>query len=574
MAKISILSEVVSNQIAAGEVVERPAAVVKELVENSIDAGASNIAVRFSRGGKQSIAVEDDGCGMDEEDALLSLKQHATSKIATIEDINGVSTFGFRGEALPSIASVSKFTMRTRTREGCGHEICCNGGKLEYARECGIPQGTIIQVEQLFHNVPARRKFLKTDQTESEHIIGLVKNLAFAERGIKFELFSDGRKIFQSPVENDWAARINQIFFTNERFLRLAYEQGNCSIEGVFCDPDCGTPCKRFFSFFVNRRPVESKLLRFTANDILGNVLPKHREIAICLLLTINPQFVDVNVHPTKREVKFRNEQFVQNCVRDAINAALHQPQQSHPRENTAMFIPPCLSTDRSGNAHAQNSGYRAPEPMSQISRRPILHSTEEIFEKNSKNSLNWKFIGKIFDNCVLFESETGMVVFNVRLAARKVLFEQFRRNACHDEQQGLLIPIHIQTSAPEAHTIDALAHFFAKKNIEIYQFDKNHYRISSIPAWLSLNQVENFVRDIIQASTEYDFDKNIESVDENFSKIAAKHAKYEQYATADDVCNLARELLECEQISRGTDGETPFFEIPKCDFLKRFSFL
>jgi DNA mismatch repair protein MutL len=565
MAKINILPEVVSNQIAAGEVVERPVAVVKELVENSVDAGADSVVVRFSHGGKQSIVVEDNGCGMDEEDAVMSLKRHATSKISNIEDVNTISTFGFRGEALPSIASVSKFTMRTRVQEGCGYEICCNGGKLEHGKECGIPCGTIIQVEQLFYNVPARRKFLKTDQTEADHIVNLIKNLALAEREIRFELYADGRKIFQSPVENDWAARINQIFFSNEQFLPLTYKHNNCSIEGVICDPDSGTPCKRFFSFFVNSRPVESKLLRFAVSDVLSDVLPRHREMIACLLLAVDPRFVDVNVHPAKREVRFRNEQFLKDCVRDAINAALHRPQQTIPEEVTKIFVPQHLETNRSGNQHFS-------EPH--VLRKPILRSTGEFFRETSGDTLAWKFVGKIFNNCALFESETGMIVFNIRLAVRKILFEQFKRHAYGDECQGLLIPVDIVTNDTETHTIDTLVDFFAKKNIEIYQFGKNHYRVSSIPAWLSLNQVENFIRDIVQASVECDFNSNAESVDEIFSKIAAQHAKYEQYATGSDISGLASELLKCEQISRGTNGATPFFEIPKCDFLKRFPFL
>jgi DNA mismatch repair protein MutL len=553
MGKINILPEVVANQIAAGEVVERPVAVVKELVENSIDAGADSVVVRFSHGGKQLIAVEDNGCGMGEEDALMSLKRHATSKIASIGDINTVSTFGFRGEALPSIASVSKFTMRTRAQgSGCGHEIFCNGGRLEYSKECGIPCGTTTLVEQLFHNVPARRKFLKTDQTESEHIVNFIKNLAFAERTVRFELFSDGRKIFQSPVGNGWGERINQIFFTGERLLPLTYRHSNCSIEGVICDPDCGMPCKRFFSFFVNRRPVESKLLRFAVSDILSEILPRHREIIACLLLTIDPQFIDINVHPTKREVRFRNEQFVKNCVREAIDAVTRRTGQSSSEETGEIFIPQHLKINVPRSVHGQNSGHYFSE--SHVLRRPILRDSGEIFEAESKKALDWKFVGKIFDNCALFESETGMIVFNIRLAVRKILFEQFRRNAYQNEQQGLLIPIDIQANSSEAHAIDALADFFAKKNIEIYQFGKNHYRISSIPAWLSLNQVENFIRDIIRTSADYNFSENTESVDENFSRIAAQHAKYEQYTTADAIGELAEELLKCERVSRGTN--------------------
>jgi DNA mismatch repair ATPase MutL len=231
----------------------------------------------------------------------------------------------------------------------------------------------------------------------------------------------------------------------------------------------------------------------------------------------------------------------------------------------------------RSGGV-PQNSELKSFGPGLRIPRRPVLRATGEIFETdfeaNGKSSLGWKFIGKMFDNCALFEGETGMIVLNIRLAARKILFEQIRQNVHSDEQQWLLAPIDIQTSANEADAIDSLMDFFAKKNIEIYQSGKDHYRISSIPAWLSQNQVENFVRGVVQASLECDPDSGTGSVEENFAKIAAQHAKYEQYVTADEICGLAVELLKCERSSLGPNGEVTFFEIPKCDFLKRFPFL
>jgi DNA mismatch repair protein MutL len=571
VAKINILPEVVSNQIAAGEVVERPVTVVKELVENSIDAGADHIIVRFFHGGKQLISVEDNGCGMSEEDALMSFKRHATSKISSLEDINTMKTFGFRGEALPSIASVSKLTMRTRGDSEDGHEICYNGGKFVHSKAFGMPSGTSIQVEQLFHNVPARRKFLKIDQTEADHIVELVKNFAFAEKYIKFELFSEERKIFQSPTEDSWVERVGQVFCPNERLLPISYEH-NCFISGAICDPDSGAPCRRFLSFFVNRRPVESKLLRFAVSDALNPILPRHRKIIACLLVTIDSGLVDVNVHPTKKEVRFRNEQFIKECVQNAIVAALHMPPQTQRKDFTKILMPQCVTAaNKPSVQNSLNCGHYARLPA--VTQKPIFYSSDEIFPE-PRDELGWRFIGKIFDNCALFESATGMVVFNIRLAVRKILFEQLKRNKQGSEQQGLLIPIDVPASDSESEIIDALAGFFERKSVDIYQFGKNHYRVSSIPAWLSSNQVENFIRDVVQSSSEYDFNEKTTSTEENFFKIASRHAKYEHYITGDSITALANELLKCENFSRGPDGETPFFEIAKCDVLKRFPFL
>ncbi|MDR2720787.1 MAG: DNA mismatch repair endonuclease MutL [Puniceicoccales bacterium] len=576
MAKINILSEIVSNQIAAGEVVERPIAVVKELIENSLDAGASQITIRFSHGGKQLIVVEDNGCGMDKEDALMAFKRHATSKISTIEDISTIGTFGFRGEALPSIASVSRLTMRTR-RDGegeFGHEICYNGGKFEYAREFGMPRGTIVQVEHLFHNIPARRKFLKTDQTESDRIVEIVKNFAFAEKLVRFELYSDGRKNFQSPVEEDWAERASQTFCPGERLLPLSYTHSNCSIFGAVCDPDSGTPCRRFMSFFVNRRPVESKLLRFAVMEALDGILPRYREVIACLLLHIDSRFVDVNVHPMKREVKFRNEQFVRECIQNAIATALHVPQRVCSETVMQISVPQCVRMIGSKIATSSTVNLSQHIHSNPLIQRPILRNTREIFSERFVNDLAWKFIGKMFDNCAIFESPTGMIVFNIRLATRRILFEQIKQNAQPSGQQGLFIPIDIFTNDFESNVINTLAVFFAKKNVEIYQFGKNHHRVSSIPTWLSHNQTETFVRDVVQSLAELDFNEATPSVDEKFSKIASKYARYEQYETGDDIIDLARKLLKCDNFLHGSNGETPFFEMPKCDFLKRFPFL
>jgi DNA mismatch repair ATPase MutL len=256
------------------------------------------------------------------------------------------------------------------------------------------------------------------------------------------------------------------------------------------------------------------------------------------------------------------------------VGAALGLAKPKESVDGARFFMPQCvhvanaavsLAAATDGGRHVQLPG---------ITPRPILHHTGEIFNRERFDRHGWKFVGKIFDNCSLFESETGIVVLNLRVAVRKILFERLRHNPESKEQQSLLIPIDIATTDAESRSIGALSNFLMKKNVEIYQFGKNCYRISSIPTWLSPNQVESFVRAILRASVECNFDETVDSVDENFAKIASQHARCEQYTTGDDISALVDKLLQCDNSQRGPSGEATFFEIPKCDFLKRFPFL
>lgn len=579
VAKVQILPDVIVNQIAAGEVVERPAAVVKELVENSIDSGAKHITIRFSHGGKYSILVEDDGCGMSPEDAILAFERHATSKITKVEDITDIHTFGFRGEAIPSIASVSMFTMRTRMAgELSGTEIVFNGGKLMHKKECGMTPGTVIKVDQLFHNTPARRLFLKTDQTEANLITNLVKNFAFAEREIKFDLYSETRKIFSSPFSKEWLLRANEVFFDEERLLPINFDSKDCKIEGAICDPTSGNLCKKFYLFFVNKRPIESKLLRAIVNDALIPALPNHRDVIACLLIDINPRFVDVNVHPTKREVRFRNEQFLRESLTQAITDALQKLPNSPKLKGS--YTVTSSKTKYPSNNEARNvyssSAYSAARSQS-VNNKQIFHNTGSLSLKtNDIDDLNienrWRLVGKVFENCAIFENESGLIVLNMRLATIKILYEKLRKNAQSKNIQTLLFPIDFSTNAVEAEKLDKVLDFLDKKGLEIYRFGRNQYRISGVPEWLSGMEAEKMTKEVAAA---YSHDEKID-IDDNkkFAGLAAKYAKYEPPSTEPEMQALLSELLACENCTIGPNGYSTFFELPKCDFVKRFGHL
>ena len=280
MAKVRILSDRVSNQIAAGEVIERPAAVIKELLENALDAGATKVEVEFRVGGRSFMSVEDNGCGMVRDDALLALERHATSKIVEADDLNRLSSYGFRGEALPSIASVSRFVLQTRAQgEDVGTEILINGGKFVHVRECGRPVGTRIEVAQLFNSVPARRKFLKSDQTEAAHIVQCVRLYALARPDVAFVLIEDGRTIFRSPECAQFSERIAEIFGKQiaESLIPLDVREEGFRLHGLIGKPGVGRATRHEMITFVNHRPVDSRTLNYGLIESYQESLPKGR---------------------------------------------------------------------------------------------------------------------------------------------------------------------------------------------------------------------------------------------------------------------------------------------------------
>lgn len=325
MSSIRTLPENVCNRIAAGEVVERPASVVKELVENALDAGATRISVSVEDAGRKLICVQDNGSGMDEDDALLCFESHATSKIRNEEDIYAIETFGFRGEAIPSIASVSKMTIRTRRKKDSGgFEVVVHGGKAVAANPVGCAPGTEASVRDLFYNLPARKKFLKTAATEERHIVETMTNISLANPAVAFELRLDGRISFSTAAAADLRQRIRELFgkgFANA-LVPVEKNDGPVRVSGFISTRDYLKATRGEQRVFVNARPVDSPSVSRGIRDGFGPILEKGRYPAAVLFLTVEPGAVDVNVHPAKREVRFRDDFAVIAAVRSAVTAA------------------------------------------------------------------------------------------------------------------------------------------------------------------------------------------------------------------------------------------------------------
>ena len=534
MSTIRLLSDRVANQIAAGEVVERPAAVVKELIENSLDAGAQRIEIEYRNGGKAYLRVEDDGHGMRPDEAVLSLERHATSKIREADDLQTITSFGFRGEALPSIASVSNFVMRTRFRgEESGVEILVNGGKLIHQKDCGMPVGTRIEVSRLFNSVPARRKFLKTDATEASHVCRLARLYAMAHPETAFTLMENGRTIFRSPTCKGLRERLGEIFgggFT-EDLLEVQAEMDDFSLSGLMGKPGVGRSTKQEMIFMVNNRPVDSKVLSYAVIEAYHTYVPKGRYPPAFLFLRMNPSSVDVNVHPTKREVRFREEgkirAFVIRAINDrlretsegAVSAAFSPSIESLPSDSSSpdFSIPvPDLSSisldstevpvGKAGDEEDASAQAFAADDSSSEREDPRENTKLQAVGDCDDLTASWRFLDKLTTDLALFRSGEGLVVLHCRAAMERIRFED-AENAIQGEEshdgQRLLLPVPLELDAFGSEVLAGHLPMLEQLGFVVEEFGRNFYRVEVIPAWLEPGNAELFLRDLVALAKE-----------------------------------------------------------------------
>ena len=582
MSSIRILPDRVANQIAAGEVIERPVAVVKELVENSIDAGATRIEVEFRNGGKSYIRIEDNGKGMSPDEALLSLERHATSKIREAADLNEVSSFGFRGEALPSIASVSRFTLRTRA-EGWEHgtEIKINGGKLIEKKDCGMPVGTVIEVAQLFNSVPARRKFLKTDPTESAHITYNTRLFAVAHPRVAFRVLDSGRTIFQSPACEDLRDRIAEIWGRSLADDLISVDVSDPKtgyrLTGLTAKPGVGRSTRRELVTLVNRRPVDSRTLGYAVLDAYHGRIQKGRYPPAFLFLEIEPQEVDVNVHPAKREVRFRNDGAIRRFVLGAITDTLRVAAEA---ERPKAELPVPVSKNEADSATASTpTGQPLPIPMTPRAAKTTLTSTitgsQKLAESAKVNTPSWRLISILKGQYGLFDTPRGLVMLHLRYADQRVRFERILKSYKESTppSQRLLIPHTVELEPLASEALLTHLDLINKQGFQVEEFGRHFYRIEALPAWLELEQAEGFVRDMVDLLRQRGGSrKQSELVWESVAKLAVEGS----YRRKDNVSEaavqqLAETLLACETPHTSPFGKPTFSEISWSEWERRF---
>ena len=590
MSIIRILPEAVANKISAGEVVERPASVVKELLENSLDAGANRVEITVEGGGKRLIRIVDDGQGMTHDDALLAFERHATSKIRTAEDLFEISTLGFRGEALPSIAAVSRLVLETRhASENSGTRVEIAGGKLRDVKEVAWPHGTSIEVRDLFYITPARRKFLKSESTELGHIATLATHYALAHPDKNFRLTSLTNEILNVPPVANYRERLYQVMGgqTLEQLLEMAPverrvlmaarpeagEEGEPSgeaplirVQGFISRPEVQKLNRNNIYFFVNRRLVRDRLILHAIAEAYRNILPSGVFPIALIFLELPPSEVDVNVHPSKIEVRFRHGSFMHDLVRDSIRQTLlaTRPVASFPMSRTpqpvglaveaadvadqlaeepplmrgAMMPPPTARPTSRGTgsefhlspARTEPRPQRLPLELNLAPYAPVATSgapsgepetAEAAIQTPRELPLNLQPLGQVQESFIVAVNSDGLWIIDQHAAHERVLFDRHvrRRQEKKVEVQRLLMPIIVQLKPEQQVTYQAIADELAENGFEVEPFGQRTVAIKAAPADLPADEVEKLMIEVLEGASQ---DQAALSLDDLRGKIAA----------------------------------------------------
>ncbi len=519
MARIRVLPEGLTNKIAAGEVVERPASVVKELVENAIDAESRRIAIEIEGSGCRTIRVVDDGFGMEEDDVILALERHATSKIEKDEDLAAIHTLGFRGEALPSLAAVSKFELTSRTRAStAGTQIFVSGGVVKKVSQCGCPPGTQVWVRDLFFNQPARRKFLKTEKTEFGHVIDILTRLALSRPEVHFSLRLRNRQVHDWPGAVNLQQRLAQVFSKgfSQSWLPLSQQQGSVRIEGYLSPPELHRSSSRMLFLYVNGRAVRDQLLRIAILEAYRTLLPKGQFPLGVLLLDLPAQQVDVNVHPTKAEVRFQDPRGLAKKVTSAVRTALSGMERrrwTRPLAakgwQRAVGIPiqkelKQVSLENMTVAEPRHSSYAALDFLS--AEAPVSKDLAGEKEEEPRSIFGaLSVIGQLHHSYILCEAEDGLILIDQHAAHERVFFEIFRREAMGGElpSQILMVPETIEVTGEEAAWLEDSLPIFSRLGFGLEPFGTNTFVVRAVPAVALRQEVQRLLLELVASGCE-----------------------------------------------------------------------
>ncbi|MCM8525969.1 MAG: DNA mismatch repair endonuclease MutL [Lentisphaeraceae bacterium] len=550
MSIIRVLKEEISNRIAAGEVIERPASVVKELVDNAIDSGANRIFVHIEKAGSRTIQVTDNGSGMDKDDAMLCLEAHATSKIINIEDLDSIATFGFRGEAIPSIASVSRFEINTRKHDSIeGTKVLCEGGTIKTVEAAGCPPGTSISVKNLFYNVPARKKFLRSAATEEAHIHETALLLALSRMDIFMELKFDNRVVFSVPAADNLRTRASLLFgreLVNE-MLPVNYAEAGIMITGLIARPGVTRNTRKEQRVFVNGRPVDAATIYMGIKDAYEGMVVKGRHAPCLLYFVMDPSRVDINVHPAKREVRFKENHLLGKITAAAVSQALRglsgsfiqvsapsfmeketveeKPQETFEQAKAAPSIPSIPVPDLSKvtkpvfTAPAVNKAVDKPLIPKEVTPSPAP-TEEEVLLKVDSNTIDIeaednpvaqkeivenvfediKVIGQYSSRYILAENSRGLIMFSIRSARERILFEKLQQQIKDKtaDCQFLLLPISIELSPADTRLVNKYIDNIKAVGFEVEPFGGNTFVISAIPASFPDENINGVFFDIL----------------------------------------------------------------------------
>ena len=596
MPKIKILSADVANKIAAGEVVERPASVVKELIENAVDAESTSIRVEVRAGGKRLIHVSDNGTGMEREDALLALERHATSKVNGIEDLEQIQTFGFRGEALASIASVSQFELLTRTTDALiGTKVNADGGGVRSVQESGCSPGTHMSVNNLFYNVPARLKFLKTDTTEMNHVTNQVTWTALAYPNIQFSLTHNSRSILDVRACDSHLERVRLLYGKEfaENLIEFREELPDLKMYGLLGKPEFTKANRAYQLFFLNQRPIRSHIISAALTEAFNSMVAKDRQPVALLFLTLEPEMVDVNVHPAKIEVRFRNERTIYSGIvrmlRNAIHKAkyipkietrvepsqseenvksrdtsLSQPaatsrhvsQRTTPIPQTQRTQTPSALTRQTEDSSTETKITDTPEAQTAVpSKGVVVQPPQQMPEEVNLSLLDFENVQlktTLFKTYIVVEAKDKIFFIDQHVAAERVLYERLVNQMETDgiPVQGLLLPVTLEATPQQLGTLKIHGDIFEKLGFDLEEFGGNTILIRAIPSPLPTRSAAQTVTDLLdKLPTEPHTEVQIpEVIDNALITLACKSAvKAGDSLDTKEMINLLKELSEAK---------------------------
>ena len=557
--KISILSDQVINKIAAGEVVERPASVVKELVENAIDAKSDRIFVQIKRGGRESIVISDNGHGMTSQQAKLSLKRYATSKIKSEDDIEQITSLGFRGEALAAIASVSRLTLTTRSvYHDEGYYIKIEYGKTVESGPIGCPTGTSIEVSDLFYNVPARRKFLRAEQTEISHIKKTILTQALAKPAVAIKLHIDERKIHSlnsTTILSDRICALYQPAFLKQ-LVPINFKDKDISITGYIGLPQTARKDRADQFIFVNNRPAIAPVLHHALNECYHPLFGRGLFPAIFLFIQIDPRSIDVNVHPAKKEIRFKYPNKLRDTLIKAINKALLGVNDFSKKSTKISAQGQTLSTpkiSKQKNLDRILDESRNKKIESQKLSNYEVNNTENL-KDNKKNEAPWgwyRLVGQINDKYIILETQDGYALIEPQSAHERILYEKFMKAVKLKQalKQQLLTPETIEPSAMDADHVRQAIPLLNELGFDIAEFGGDSFVIDALPIWAGQQPINSLIINAARAVVESGKQAAIrESLAENVIRIACAGAvRSKAQLTSDKMDKLILELSETE---------------------------
>jgi DNA mismatch repair protein MutL len=583
MARIRILPDILANKIAAGEVVERPASVVKELVENALDAGADRIVVEIENGGRSLIQVADNGSGMGRDDALLALERFATSKLRSDDDLGAIRTLGFRGEALPSIAAVSKLTLTTREREAeSGTQVRVEGGKILHVTEAGAAPGTLIQVAQLFFNTPARRKFLKSTTTETAHIADTVAGMALGYPQVHFKLLHNAKTVKQWPKVSDPAMRAADVLaFPAAELIPIAASEGELSLTGVAAPVRQTRATGRGIYLFVNGRRVRDRVMQHALLEgFHGRIMSGQFPLA-ALFLSLPCDQVDVNVHPTKHEIRFLDSRRIHALVQAAVARALAaaekrlwsatRPLGPEPVPFVAEAAAPYDRSPVLDEDARRPMPQAAPRPSSMAPPAPAAPSQQPIWA--GRRFADLAVLGQFRGTYLIGQDGDDLILIDQHAAHERIVYETLTRRLGPVDAQHLLLPETVELGFAEAHLLERLIPGLAALGLEIEPFGGTTFAVKSMPTLLEGQSAERQVRALMERSLETGVEAGLDKVMDECRRVMACHHALRANQRLNDaqIRNLLVQMDQCPNISHCPHGRPTWVRWTLRDLEKAF---